>query len=101
MCFALMLCLLGADAPTTAPTTAPALKEALAIDLGGGIGMEFILIKAGSFMMGRTASSDSHKVTISRPFYMGKFEVTQEQWQVVMGANPSHFIRSKYPVENV
>ena len=32
-----------------------------------------------------------HKVTISKPFYIGKFDVTQEQWQGVMGGNRSHF----------
>jgi formylglycine-generating enzyme required for sulfatase activity len=43
----------------------------------------------------------AHKVTISAPFWMGKFEVTQEQYQQVMGANPSHFRGAGLPVETV
>ena len=44
-----------------------------------------------------------HKVTISQPFYLGKYEVTQGQWQAVMGDNPSHFsdCGATCPVENV
>ncbi len=57
-----------------------------------------ILIPPGIFWMG--ASKDEakskfeeprHKVVIERPFWIGKYEVTQEQWQNVMGDNPSHF----------
>ena len=44
------------------------------------IGMEFVLIPAGTFHMG---SNKVHTVQISRPFYMGKYEVTQAQWEVV------------------
>jgi formylglycine-generating enzyme required for sulfatase activity len=42
-----------------------------------------------------------HKVTISKAFYLGKYEVTQEQWQATMGENPSQFKGPKNPVENV
>jgi formylglycine-generating enzyme required for sulfatase activity len=45
--------------------------------------------------------SPRHAVTISRPFYLGQFEVTQEQWQAVMGSNPSHFHGLQRPVETV
>ena len=73
------------------------------------IGMEFILIPAGSFTMGtsrnfKNAEVDQlprHKVTITEPFYLGKYEVTQEQWVAVMGTNPSHFKGARRPVENV
>jgi formylglycine-generating enzyme required for sulfatase activity len=40
-------------------------------------------------------------VTISQPFYLGKYEVTQAQWQAVMGKNPSHYKDSDRPVETV
>ncbi len=60
------------------------------------IGQEFVLIPAGSFMMGspenkqgRAAGDAQHQVTISKPFYMQKTEVTQGQWEKVMGNNPS------------
>ena len=74
-----------------------------------GIGMEFVLIPAGSFMMGcdknfEDCSSNEtprHKVSISRPFYIGKYEVTQEQWVAVMGSNPSKFKGRSRPVEQV
>ena len=40
---------------------------------------------------GREAEETAHSVTISRPFYLGATEVTQGQWERVMGSNPSHF----------
>jgi formylglycine-generating enzyme required for sulfatase activity len=66
------------------------------------IGMEFGLIPAGSFLMGsddrdRAAPANEkpqHPVTISKPFYLGKFEVTQAQWEAVMGSSPYTLERS-------
>ena len=56
-------------------------------------------------MMGSTnGGSDEkpvHQVTISQAFYMGKYEVTQGQWQAVMGNNPSNFKGDNLPVETV
>lgn len=63
------------------------------------IGMEFVLIPAGSFMMG--ADKNLHKVNITEAFYMGKYEVTQQQWVAVMGSNPSKFKGRTNPVETV
>jgi formylglycine-generating enzyme required for sulfatase activity len=58
-------------------------------------GIEFVLIPPGSLMMGSTnGEADEkpvHQVTINYSFYMGKYEVTQAQWQAVMGNNPSTF----------
>lgn len=74
------------------------------------IGMEFVLIPNGSFMMGSPLTEKERdadegpqsRVTISRRIYLGKYEVTQEQWEKVMGTNPSHFKNCpKCPVENV
>jgi len=73
------------------------------------IGMEFILIPAGEFGMGSQTrekrrklwESPVHRVTIEKPFYLGRYPVTQEQWQKVMGNNPSYFKGEKRPVENV
>ena len=67
-----------------------------------GVGMEFILIPAGSFKMGSTDGADyayaqekpSHQVTISQPFYLATTEVTQAQWETVMGSNPYSLERS-------
>ena len=65
------------------------------------------LVKAGSFVMGEDQTSGvartDHKVTLTKPFYMGLFEVTQKQWELVMGSNPSLFSEdgAKRPVEKV
>jgi formylglycine-generating enzyme required for sulfatase activity len=61
--------------------------------------IEFVLIPAGWFDMGspdaeagrETDEGPVHRVNIARPFYMGKYEVTQGQWEAVMGGNPSIF----------
>ena len=65
-------------------------------------------LPAGSFRMGspenekgRDNDEKQHKVTISKPFLMSKTEVTQKQWQAVMGNNPSYFSGDENPVEKV
>jgi len=73
-------------------------KEA-SIDLGADVKLEMVMLRNGSFQMGEKQST--HKVTITKPFYLGKFEVTQEQWERVMGSNPSNFKGAKNPVEQV
>lgn len=69
------------------------------------IGMELVLVQPGTFQMGSDdgASNEKpiHSVTISRSFYVGKYEVTQKQWRDVMGTNPSTFQGDRRPVENV
>jgi Sulfatase-modifying factor enzyme 1 len=70
-------------------------------------GIAFRSIPVGSFMMGSTKGEADekpmHQVTISQPFYIGINEVTQEQWQGVMGSNRSYFkdCCPNCPVENV
>ena len=79
------------------------------MDLGKGMKLEMVLIPAGEFMMGspdsdKDAADDEkpqHRVRITKPFYLGKYPVTQEQWEAVMGNNPSHFKGPKNPVEKV
>jgi formylglycine-generating enzyme required for sulfatase activity/tRNA A-37 threonylcarbamoyl transferase component Bud32 len=64
----------------------------------------FVLIPAGEFLMGEDKHDDEkpvHKVKISRSFEMGKYEVTQTQWEAVMGNNPSNFKGENLPVEQV
>jgi formylglycine-generating enzyme required for sulfatase activity len=71
------------------------------------IGMTFIRVPAGTFTMGSSATdAESHErplhtVTISRPFFMAATEVTQSQWQAVMGSHPSRFQGDDHPVEQV
>ena len=62
------------------------------------IGMKFVPIPAGSFMMGsprdeqgRYNDETLHKVTITKPFYLQTTQVTQAQWVAIMEHNPSHF----------
>jgi formylglycine-generating enzyme required for sulfatase activity len=69
------------------------------IDLGKGVKLEMVLIPAGKFMMGDPGND--HEVTLTKPFYKGKYEVTQEQWLIVMGNNPSRVKGAILPVTNV
>lgn len=66
--------------------------------------MELVLIPAGRFTMGSNEyerEKPRHEVTISKPFYLGKYQVTQEQWQAVMRGNPSYFKGARNPVDAV
>lgn len=73
------------------------------------LGTEFVLIPAGEFQMGAPSYSgklfdfDSpiHSVTIKKPFYMSKYEVTQKEWTEIMGYNPSYFKGDDLPVDSV
>ncbi len=75
-----------------------------------GVTMELVLIPAGQFHMGSSqteAKRDEdegpiHQVKISKPFYMGKYEVTQQQYQALLGVNEKvGFEGPQLPVENV
>jgi formylglycine-generating enzyme required for sulfatase activity len=64
---------------------------------------EMVAIPGGRFLMGGNEEEDEqpvHEVAI-RPFFMSKFEITQKQWQAVMGNNPSVFQGEYLPVEQV
>ncbi len=74
------------------------------------IGQTFVLIPAGSFIMGspeeepgHNRDENRHRVKISKPFYMQTTEVTQGQWRTIMGNNPSYFKNcgNDCPVEQV
>ena len=81
------------------------------------IGMKLVRIHAGSFTMGSPVDEEGRKdmqesayaVSISKSYYLGVYEVTQGQYETVMGGNPSYFSgktignrdSSKYPVENL
>ena len=53
------------------------------------IGMRFVPIPAGTFTMGKADYGNAHQVTLTQPFEFGVYEVTQEQYEAVMGTNPS------------
>jgi formylglycine-generating enzyme required for sulfatase activity len=75
------------------------------------LGMEFVMIPPGEFQMGcsedakpNECSKDEkprHRVQITKAFEIGKTEVTEKQWQAVMGSNPSAFKGDALPVEQV
>ena len=113
----------------------PGLLLAQAKTKTNSVGMEFVLVPAGSFTMGtfeptcapagtqdnvteeqyqecvklaNAATRTGFKADVPKPFYIGKYEVTQEQYQKVMGKNPSYHTRAivgepsdKYPVDSV
>jgi formylglycine-generating enzyme required for sulfatase activity len=67
---------------------------------------ELMPIAAGSFQMGNVSGGDPDerpvtRVTLSRPYWLGKTEVTQGQWRALMGNNPSNFKGDNLPVEQV
>ena len=84
-------------------------------EITNSIGMKLVLIPKGTFMMGSPESEEGrqkdetqHEVTISKDYYLGVYEVTQAQYEKVMGKNPSYFQGPKVgnenadlPVENV
>ncbi|MEH2059135.1 MAG: SUMF1/EgtB/PvdO family nonheme iron enzyme [Nostoc sp.] len=77
-------------------------------DLGNGVTLEMVEIQGGTFMMGSPEEeaeryeyeSPLHQVTVPK-FFMGKYAVTQAQYQAIMGSNPSKFKGEKRPVEKV
>jgi len=95
------------------------------VDLSGGEKLTMVLIPPGEFLMGSPEAerqqalkeagarnyswgiegipteAPQHRVKITQPFYLGKYEVTQAQWEAVMGNNPSNFEDPTNPVEQV
>ena len=67
------------------------------------IGMKLRFLSAGEFTMGSLSVDNAlpHQVALSRPFYLGIYEVTQAEYQRVMGDNPSRFKGATNPVENI
>ncbi|MEZ6067125.1 MAG: SUMF1/EgtB/PvdO family nonheme iron enzyme [Planctomycetaceae bacterium] len=92
------------------PTSGEAQRE-LTLDLGNGVKMELVYIKPGTFVMGGESTTDGrfecvevpkHEVTLTSGFYLGKYEVTQAQYEAIMGSNPSRSTKAPdCPVDNV
>ena len=85
--------------------SAAAMPKSLSLDLGNGVKMEFVLIPSGVLQLGsengRPDEKPVTKVTLTKPFYLGKYEVTQAQWQAAMGTNGSFYQGTNLPVEQV
>lgn len=101
----------AAPQPTNANTAPNGLSlEGITNPIIANLVRNMVRVEGGTFMMGATEEQGSdaadnekpvHQVTLS-DYYIGKYEVTQEEWQAVMGNNPSHFNDSgKLPVECV
>ena len=89
-----------------APTPLPAVPMPSAEVLGKpwtvpDLGLELVFVEAGSFTMGSKDGVPAHEVHITRPFWMGKFEVTQAEYEAVTGANPSVGGNPRTPVVSV
>ncbi|MDB6077222.1 MAG: hypothetical protein JWO82_969, partial [Akkermansiaceae bacterium] len=72
----------------------------------GDTPLELVLVPAASYVMGSSSGSDSdeqppHRVVISKPYYLGKYELTQRQYAAVTGSHPSYFRGPDRPVEQV
>ncbi|MCI0464492.1 MAG: SUMF1/EgtB/PvdO family nonheme iron enzyme, partial [Gemmataceae bacterium] len=113
----------GSQTPPTAPPTAPPDLAGPGKRVHNSLGMALVWIPAGTFWMGGPDPGEKpvqdheqprHEVRITRPFLMGAYEVTQEEYQRVMGVNPSWFAATgerrgevtgvdtrRYPVEYV
>ncbi|MEH2308461.1 SUMF1/EgtB/PvdO family nonheme iron enzyme [Nostoc sp.] len=99
------------DSGTTTPTATPKIKQepkGFVADLGNDITLEMVQIPGGTFMMGSPEGeaerekdeSPQHQVKVPG-FFMGKYEITQVQYQAIMRNNPSNFKGEKRPVEQV
>ena len=96
--------------PTPTPTPVGPLQK-ITITLPGDVPMTLVRISAGSFMMGSpddekdrgSNEGPQHRVTITQDFHMGQSEVTQAQWEAVMGSNPAknYGVGNDYPVYDV
>jgi formylglycine-generating enzyme required for sulfatase activity len=88
---------------TKSPPSTPNQKQALELKIPGARPLELVEIPAGSFLMGskeRDSEQPIHKVTL-KAFRIGKYPVTQGQYEAVMGKNPSYFKGADRPVERV
>ena len=106
----LVLGVLGCGSKKDAETPDAAAKNALTPDqlalgnpLVNRIGIVLVPIPAGEFTMGSDSTTiyQEHPVKITKPFHLGAFEVTQEQYEKVTGKNPSYFKGPNNPVELV
>jgi formylglycine-generating enzyme required for sulfatase activity len=101
----------GAGNPATATRTVTVVGNRT-VDLNATVAMDMIWCPPGTFTMGSPTTEggrqsdreDEHNVTLTKGFYLGKYEVTQGQYKAIMGSNPSEFNATgndNRPVEGV
>ena len=106
--FLTMLTALAASAACLAAEGDRRSGETRTVTLPGGAKMEMIWCGPGKFQMGspsgesgRLSNEPLHSVTLTKGFWLGKYEVTQSQWESVMRSNHSRFKNPDSPVENI
>ena len=79
------------------PATLAQADDEITIELPGGVPLEMVWIEPGRFTMGSwDVARGTKEVTISHGFYLGKYEITREQWYAVMGTSPWSGHKSVY-----
>lgn len=94
---------------TSLASHAEAAPRTIDISLGNGVSIKLIELRPGTFAMGspagerqRKTNETRHDVTLTKPFFLGQTEITQGQWQAVMGTHPAKNSGSdQLPVDNV
>jgi formylglycine-generating enzyme required for sulfatase activity len=87
------------------PTARAAEKKRIAergdavLDLGGGVEMALVLVPAGEFV--RSDGKGAYRVRLKKPFFIGRYEVTQAEYERITGKNPSKWRDAGLPVEQV
>lgn len=83
------------------------MPENISLDVNG-VKLEMVLVEPGTFKMGNPGTDDMfsyekpvHNVTLTKSYYIGKYEVSQELWTAVMGSNPSIYTGNDIPVHQV
>ena len=84
-------------------------QQEFTLELPDGATIDFVWVAPGTFTMGRPAVDDDgfvldsteRQVTISRGYWLGKYEITQAQWESVMGDNQSHFSGPNLPADSI
>ena len=86
----------------------PTPGENATVSLSDTVNLDLNWIEPGTFTMGspegelgRGGDEDQHQVTLTQGYWMGKYEITQAQYEAIMGENPSRFIGADLPVEQV
>ena len=84
------------------------MAETLTIAINDNVSLEMVLVKPGTFAMGNPQweagflyEGPVHNVTLTKSYYIGKFEVTQAQWTAIMDSNPSYDIGDDIAVHHV
>lgn len=105
LAFPVPVSLCGAEQPAASGASAPRTGSTYTV---AGLNLELVPIPAGAFAMGSPALESGrrddetlHKVTLSRPFWLGRTAVTQAQYEAIMGNNPARFKGDDLPVETV